>query len=125
MLARFSVRPPAASLVLAAIAACSTVPSPSFPEFVDHHVAADFVVSPNGRLRLPSTTRSLVVHEVALSPAPVREHFDESGRWFEYPAGTAVQVQCRLRAYAAKDGRVPTLPEILVDANRIATIGGP
>ena len=124
MLARRLRRPPAALLVFA-ITACSTVPTAAFPEFVDHHIAADFVVSPNGRLRLPSTTRSLVVRDIALTPAPLREHFDEGGRWFEYPAGTAVQVQCRLRAYATDHGRVPSLREILVDADRIAVLEGP
>ena len=122
MLARSSFL---AVLLLAALGACSTLPPATFPEFEDHHVAAEFVVSRDGRLLLPSTTRWLVVRELTLDPQPERERFDGGHRWFEYPAGTAVRVSCRLRAYANPDGRVPKLSEILVDARRIDVLEGP
>ena len=115
----------AALLAPVCFAACSTLPPSQYPEFVDHHVAAEYVVSPEGRLWLPSTTRSLVVRELDLHPRPVRERFDDTGRWFEYPAGTAVRVECRLRAYAADDGHVPSLREILGDATKLEDLGSP
>lgn len=113
------------ALWVALLCGCSTMPGGSFPAFTDHHVAADFVVPPEGRLHLPATTRDLVVRELELEPAPVREAFAPGDRWFEYPAGTAVRMRCRLRAYALPDGSIPSLRAILPDAAAIHTLTSP
>ena len=108
----------------ALLAACSALPPATFPEFQDHHVAAEFVVPPDGCLHLPATTRALVVRELALEPLPMREQFAAGSRWFVYPAGTAVRAELRLRAYV-QNGRVPLLHEILRDARRIVPLEAP
>ena len=98
----------------------------SFPEFAEHHVAADFVVPAEGRLRLPVSTRSLVVQELGLEPAPQREQFDGNGaRWLLYPAGTQVRVRCRFRAYAEPGQHAPDPAAILPGARRIEVLEGP
>ncbi len=112
-------------VLLIALAACSTVPPAWYPEFVDHELAAEFVVADDGRLPLPSTTRALVVRTLELDPAPSAELFDGSDRWFAYSPGTAVRVHCRLRAYAQDDGRVPTVAEILPGARSIRVLENP
>ncbi|MBL8751586.1 MAG: hypothetical protein JNK78_20705 [Planctomycetes bacterium] len=114
-----------ASVILIALAACSTVPAAWYPEFVDHDLAAEFVVADDGRLPLPSTTRALVVRSLELDPPPFAEHFESAGRWFAYRPGTAVRVHCQLRAYAQNDGRVPTVAEILPGARSIRVLDNP
>lgn len=108
------------------LAGCSTLPDSRFPDFAEHHVAAEFVVPAAGRLRLPSSTRSLVVQELSLDPTPEAEMFDAQGeRWLVYPAGTAVHVRCRFRAYAQNGGRVPSPAEVLVGARDIRNLEEP
>ena len=108
------------------LAGCSTLPDSRFPDFAEHHVAADFVVPAAGRLRLPSSTRSLVVQELSLDPTPEAELFDAQGeRWLVYPAGTAVRVRCRFRAYAPNGGKVPGPAEVLIGARAIRNLEGP
>ena len=108
------------------LAGCSTLPDSRFPDFAEHHVAAKFVVPAAGRLRLPSSTRSLVVQELSLDPTPQAEMFDAHGeRWLVYPAGTAVHVRCRFRAYAHDGGKVPSPAEVLVGARDIRNLEEP
>lgn len=130
MLARRNHRTHAAPRVgalasLLALGGCSSMPEAGYPPFVDHHVAADFVVPAAGRLHLPMTTRDLVVHELELEPAPLRERFAPGERWFEYPPGASVRLRCRLRAYAPPGGQVPSLPSILPAATAIRPLEAP
>jgi len=105
---------------------CSTLPDSRFPGFEEHHVAAEFLVPSAGRLRLPSSTRSLVVQELSLDPTPQAELFDSHGeRWLVYPAGTAVHVRCRFRAYAQNGGKVPSPAEVLAGARDIRDLQEP
>jgi hypothetical protein len=120
---------PAAACAVAAaatLAACSVLPPASYPAFVDHAVAAEFVVPDGGRLRLPATTADLVVLELRAAPPPQRELFGRDGeRWFVYPAGTSVRVCCRFRSYAAA-GAAPLTPgAVLPDAHRIDPLEAP
>jgi hypothetical protein len=108
------------------LAGCSTLPDSRFPDFEEHHVAAEFLVPSGGRLRLPSSTRSLVVQEMSLDPTPEAEVFDsKGGRWLVYPAGTAVHVRCRFRAYAQNGGKVPSPAEVLAGARDIHDLQEP
>jgi hypothetical protein len=129
MLARLGPRTSARaamSVLIGALAACSSLPEPGFPAFADHHVDAEFVVPAEGRLRLPATTRALVVHELGLHPAPLQEQFDAAGgRWLVYPAGTNVHVRCRFRAYAGAGGSVPAAADVLVGARSIRMLEAP
>jgi hypothetical protein len=108
------------------LACCSTLPDSRFPDFAEHHVAAEFLVPAAGRLRLPASTRSLVVQELSLDPTPQAEMFDAHGeRWLVYPAGTAVHVRCRFRAYATNGGKVPSPAEVLIGARDIRNLEEP
>jgi hypothetical protein len=108
------------------LASCSTLPDSRFPDFEEHNVAAEFLVPSAGRLRLPSSTRSLVVQELSLDPSPEAEMFDSKGeRWLVYPAGTAVHVRCRFRAYAQNGGKVPSPAEVLAGARDIKDLQEP
>ena len=108
------------------LANCSTLPDSRFPDFEEHHVAAEFLVPAAGRLRLPSSTRSLVVQELLLDPTPRAEMFDAHGeRWLVYPAGTAVHVRCRFRAYSHDGGRVPSPAEVMAGARDIRDLQQP
>jgi hypothetical protein len=115
-------------LLLLLLAACSTVPEASFPPFVDHAVAAEFVVPANGRLELPTSTALLVVHSLDLvPPAPAgAERFDGDGRrWFELTPGATVEVRCRCRAFAGVEGRPPRALDLFPAALRVVPLPAP
>ncbi|HEX6810939.1 MAG TPA: hypothetical protein VF384_04875 [Planctomycetota bacterium] len=116
-----------AALACAAwLAGCSTMPDSRFPDFVEHHVTAQFVVPQAGRLRVPASNRSLVVQELSLEPLPQAEVFEANGeRFLVYPAGTPVYVRCRFRAYATNGGPVPGLAEVLTGAHDIRNLQEP
>jgi hypothetical protein len=120
-----------ASALLLVFAACSNLPPPAYPRYVEVDVEAHFVVGPDGRLDLPVSDRRLVVRELLLEPAPLDEHHEAGARWFVYTAGTHVRARCRMRSYADGD-RVPLGAEaIFPGATRItqaaprAATGGP
>lgn len=95
-------------LATLALGACSTLPPHEYPPFAEHNVQADFVVPADGRLSMPSSSRDLVLHELRSEPPPKSEQLGASGeRWWLFPQGTHVQVHCRFRAYAGRDGTVP------------------
>ncbi|MCK5945333.1 MAG: hypothetical protein KAI24_25310 [Planctomycetes bacterium] len=102
--------------MLAALAACSTMPMASLPPHVDYAFDARYQVGSDGELRLPASTRALVVRELQLSPPPLREHFEDGQRTLRYPPGSAVHARGALRAYANDDGSLPTLAELLPGA---------
>jgi hypothetical protein len=107
-------------------AACSTLPEASYPPFAEHLVAADFVVPASGLLRVPATTRDLVVQELAAQPQPQREQFGGDGeRWLCYPAGTAVHVQCRYRSYAPPGGQPLAPAQVLAGARHLELLASP
>lgn len=108
--------------VLVLTVGCGTTPRQSYPTFVDHRVLATFEVPANGLLRVPATTRDLVVHELALQPTPRAERYDAEGRRFlVYDRGTTVTLEGRFRVYATATG-VPTPAEILPGAATIAAL---
>lgn len=112
--------------IAAALAACSVVPAPHYPPFHDHLLAADFVVPAGGELRVPSSSPALAVNELHCEPPPHAERFSADGaRWLRYPAGTAVRVRGRFRAYADPTGRLPTAAELLPGAVRLIALEGP
>jgi len=134
MLARRESRTPRSSpraaraAVAAAVllASCSVLPDASYPPFHDHHLAADFVVPADGRLRMPSSSPSLTIRELHFEPAPQGERFGRGGeRWLLYAPGTAVRVHGRFRAYAGADGRLPGAAELLPGATRVHPLEGP
>ncbi|MEO6594479.1 MAG: hypothetical protein ABIP94_06980 [Planctomycetota bacterium] len=106
--------------------ACSTVPEATFPAFAEHNVTAEYLVSEDGRLRVPASTQQLVVHALVAEPQPEREQFGANGeRWFVYPAGTSVRVHCLFRAYAVPGGRIPAVADVLPGAVRIQSLERP
>jgi hypothetical protein len=110
MVATGTTRTPSPIRLLAVLVlgACSTVPPHQYPPFAEHDVQADFVVPADGRLSMPSSSRDLVLHELRSEPPPASEQLGASGeRWWLFPQGTHVQVHCRFRAYAGRDGIVP------------------
>jgi hypothetical protein len=123
---RARLRPRRLGAAALLLAACSTLPPASYPEFADHLVAAEFVVPEGGLLQLPVTTTDLVVLELTATPPPERERFGRGGeRWLVYPAGTHVHVQCRCRSYAAPDGRPLSPAQLLPGARHIEVLGTP
>lgn len=96
--------------------ACSTLPDSVLPKHQDHTFHASYVVGDDGRLVFPSTTRSLVIRQIRLTPKPLSEQFGSERRWFVYPAGTTVQARGQLRAYADPSGDIPELSELLPNA---------
>jgi hypothetical protein len=88
-----------------AVAACSTLPSAPPGPHLDHHVAVEFVVPPNGRLVLPASSPTLSVQQLALDPAPLGEQFRDAVRWFVYAPGTRVTMRGRFRSWG--DGERP------------------
>lgn len=118
-------RAAAGALLLAAVA-CSTLPPASYPPFAEHRVAADFVVPASGLLRLPATTRDLIVQELDAEPRPQREQFGQDGeRFLVYPAGTAVRVRCRFRSYGELDRAPETPAQVLPAATHIELLTTP
>ncbi len=116
----------AAALAAAALAACSTVPVAGYPPFGEHHVAAEFVVPADGRLRVPASSASVLVQELRCEPRPRGEQFGAGGeRWLLYPAGTAVRVRGRFRVYARADGHLPGAAELLPGASVVRRLDGP
>lgn len=113
------------AVVLLTGAACSHVPLAQWPQFTEATVLAEFRVGPDGALRLPATTRELVVLDLVPSPQPATETFADGARALHYSAGTAVTVRCRYRAYAADDGRTPSAAELFPGANRLTTLDKP
>lgn len=103
-----------------ALASCALVPDRFYPEFEDHHLAARYLVPGDGRIRVPATSRELVVQELELLPAPLGESFDPDGtRWALYDRGTTVRLRGRFRAYGPLDGRAPTPSDLLPGAQHI------
>lgn len=102
-----------ACLLTFLLTACSTLPESVLPEHQDHTFHASYLIGSDGRLVLPSTTRSLVIRKIQLSPRPLDEQFASGQRWFLYPAGTTVHARGQLRAYADATGKVPELSELL------------
>lgn len=113
------------ALWLAWLPACSTLPEPTRPAHLDHHVAADYVVPSNGRLVLPVSSPGLLVLEFTLQPPPQGEQFHDATRWFTFPPGTHVQVQGRFRTWAAPGARPASAPEVLLGAERVRPLDGP
>lgn len=116
----------AALLPCLVAATCSVVPEAAYPPFADHDVTADFVVADDGLLRVPASSRQLVVQQLTAEPRPERERFGAGGeRWLVYPAGTPVCLHCRFRAYAGPDDRVPSVTDVLPGALRIRSVEAP
>jgi hypothetical protein len=112
-------------MAMAWLAACSNVPRASFPPYAERAIAAEFVVPADGLLPMPRSSWSLVVHELQADPPPLEERFAEGSRWFVYPAGAAVVVHCRYRAYAGPDGRLAEPADVLPGASRLRTLEAP
>ena len=128
MLSRHRSSENVARLVCAAalwLAACSNIPRAGFPAFTECSVAAEFVVPADGRLRMPHSSWLLVVQELEANPAPQAERFDGGSRWFVYPAGTAVRVRCRYRAYAEPGSRPAEPSDVLRGASSIRALEEP
>lgn len=106
--------------------ACSHVPPAHVPPFTEATVLAEYTVGAAGTLPLPVTTRDLVVRDLVLVPAPLRETFGRDGaRAVCFAAGTTVAVRCRYRAYATADGRTPTAAELFPGADRLTLLDRP
>jgi hypothetical protein len=76
------------------------------PAFADHAIAAEFVVPANGRLRVPVSDAEVVLHELSISPTPLREVFDGENRSFLFEPGSVVVLRTKLRVFGV-DGRPP------------------
>jgi hypothetical protein len=96
--------------------ACSTLPDSERPSHQDYTFHASYVVGSDGRLVFPSTTRSLVIRQIQLTPKPLSEQFELNRRWFVYPAGTTVHAHGQLRSYADASGDIPELSALLPNA---------
>jgi hypothetical protein len=128
MLSRHRISENVARIVCAAVlwlGACSNIPPAEFPAFTERAVAAEFVVPADGRLMMPHSSWLLVVQELEADPAPQAERFDGGTRWFVYPAGTAVRVRCRYRAYAEPGGRPAEPADVLSGASSIRALEEP
>ena len=75
------------------------LPTASTGYFADHHVRAEFVVPADGRLALPTSGASLLVHGLELAPPPLAEEFANAQRWFVYAPGARVTLRARFRAF--------------------------
>ncbi|MCA8950993.1 MAG: hypothetical protein KDE27_15925 [Planctomycetes bacterium] len=107
----------------ATLAACGVVPDPFYPAFEDHHLSASYVVPAAGRIRVPATSRDLVVQQLELLPAPRAEVFDPDGtRWALYDAGTRVELRGRFRSYTG-DGPPLSPCALLPGAAEITVLG--
>ncbi len=108
-----------------ALTACSTLPTAAFPKYLDHHVAAEFVVGSGGVLELPSSTAQLLVVELACSPTPLAERFLATRRQFLFAPDSQVTVRSRFRTYAP-DGSVPaTAAAVFVGAKSLRLLEAP
>ncbi len=106
-----------------ALTACAVLPERSYPDFRDHHLAADYVVPLDGRILVPATTRDLIVQELELLPPPLGETFDADGaRWMLYDHGTNVRLRGRFRAYGTGAGDAVTPTQLLPGAQRIEVL---
>lgn len=115
-----------ACLLLGGAAACSALPPAAYPPFAEHLIAADFVVPPQGRLSLPTTTPELVLLDLGAVPPPEAEVWGPDGeRWLVYEPGTEVQVRCRYRSYAPPGGAPQTPREVLPGAVRVEVLSSP
>jgi len=66
------------------------------------------------------------VQELRCEPGARGEQFGPAGeRWLLYPAGTEVRLRGRFRVYAAADGRLPGVGELLSGARRVQNLEGP
>jgi len=115
--------------MLAAIAvaatACSSLPPPVRPPHHDHRVEAEFIVPANGRLALPTSSATLVLQQLELAPPPLREHVDQTSRWFAYAPGTRVTVHARFRSYASGDDAPPGPAAVLPGAATLRVLDAP
>lgn len=107
------------------LAACSALPQPSRPAFLDHHVAADFVVPASGQLRLPTSGGDLVVVGLDLQPPPEGERFRGDERWFVYAPGTRVVVQGRFRTYGSAERPPADAAAVLRGAAAVRSVDTP
>ena len=101
---------------LLAIAACSVMPDAARPTFVDYSFDARYLVGDDGALHLPTSSRVLVIRSLDLAPPPLSESFESDGRTLRFAPGTAVRARGALRAYAAQNGALPTLQQLLPGA---------
>jgi hypothetical protein len=105
---------------------CSTMPEASYPPHCDHELLAEFVVPADGWLPVPSSTRHLVVRELASEPPAAGERFDAAEqRYLAFPAGSRITLRCGLRCYATAHGQLPELRELLPHAVTVRSLPSP
>ena len=105
---------------------CGTLPDRFYPPFRDHHLTAYYIVPATGRIRIPATTRDLVVQQLQLEPDPTGESFDADGtRWLLYDRGTRVRLRGSFRAYSTPAGAAATPAELLPGAHDIRVLEAP
>ena len=116
-----------AAFVLAlSLPGCAAVPDPFYPPFCDHHLAAHYIVPEAGRIRIPATSRELVVQKLQVEPDPNGESFDKDGtRWLLYDRGTRVRLRGSFRAYSSPTGTGATPAELLPGARDIRVLEAP
>ena len=95
------------------------MPPPSMPAHVDYDFDARFVASADGLVTLPVTRRDLVISRLQLSPQPAAETFGRGIRVLRYAPGAVVRARGRLRAYRDANGSLPTLQDLLPDAEEV------
>lgn len=103
------------ALLLFTLAACSTVPDWSEQESREFAITAHYTGGDEPRtVPLPSSTRHLLILELAVRPGALRETFSDSSRLMVLPAGAdRLQLDCRYRLYRrhAPDGSPLPWPE--------------
>lgn len=112
-------------LLALAAPACSTLPEPTFPPYVEHRVEAEYIVPQSGRLLLPASSPELVVLALELLPPPEDERFRADRRWFTYAPGTRVTVRGRVRAYSTPGAQPPDAAALFDGAVRLRLLDAP
>ncbi|MCU0863334.1 MAG: hypothetical protein MUC36_06060 [Planctomycetes bacterium] len=102
------------------LAACSSLPAPTWPTFTEQALRAAYRVPADGRIQLPHSDPRVTVLELHCEPPALREEFAADGkRSMVFVPGSSVQILARLRSYA-RGAEPPTAPaELLPGATSI------
>lgn len=92
------------------------MPERARPPRLEHAFEARYVVAEAGTLKLPCTTRTLVVRAMGIQPPPIAESYDGGERVLRYPPGTAVRVRGCVHVYPSADGSIPSLQALFPGA---------
>jgi hypothetical protein len=102
------------------LAACSSLPSPTWPPFTEQALRAEYRVPVDGRIRLPHSDPRVTVLELHCEPPALREEFAADGsRRMVFVPGSSVQILARLRSYAHGDAPPAGPAQLLPGATSI------